>query len=581
MDSGLKVTDTPEESSFSDIVAGDNVINIPLFQREYKWTEKNLSQFWQDIEEILDGTKQSQFLGVIVTVRQPSQIGRPTIYDIVDGQQRLFTCYLAIMAAVRAALDEGKKEWALEVARTFLLLRPFSQHPTNTKLVPSAADRQQFKLAWDDIAAHSVLKEKGSWDVIGKPTPPHSSGPSSGKLIQQYIRLVRRFRKTFTDYGFERVEKTLQILTGSLSFVSISLRNPIAAPIIFERLNARGERITTADLVRNEIFSRVASEPTLAQVIFNNDWEPFQRKFLDAQVDLEKLLFPYGLALNHNTTKADLFSVLRVHWNTFEDTTDIIIDMDRFAPTIIALEKGLTESLPNELRQNILRLHRLGAPSSIYSFVCLVSDAASSGRLEVTTAREMLDVIEAFLARRAICGHEPTGLHAVFKGLWPELAKEGDLSATGVSKSIRKRPTIAWPSDQEFEHALRFGDLYSRKVCRYVLSEFELSEHGETPSDSFWIEHIMPQKLTDEWAGLYSEDQHKSSLNTFANLIPLTSKMNNDEGQNAFQLKRVAYKDSIFSTARSLALQFETWSLDDLNTRANRIVEWSLHRWKK
>ena len=40
MDTNLKVTETPTESSFADIIAGDNVINIPLFQREYKWTNK-------------------------------------------------------------------------------------------------------------------------------------------------------------------------------------------------------------------------------------------------------------------------------------------------------------------------------------------------------------------------------------------------------------------------------------------------------------------------------------------------------------------------------------------------------------
>ena len=37
MDSKLKVTDVPEEASFYDLVAGDNVLEIPLFQRPYMW----------------------------------------------------------------------------------------------------------------------------------------------------------------------------------------------------------------------------------------------------------------------------------------------------------------------------------------------------------------------------------------------------------------------------------------------------------------------------------------------------------------------------------------------------------------
>jgi hypothetical protein len=52
-----------------------------------------------------------------------------------------------------------------------------------------------------------------------------------------------------------------------------------------------------------------------------------------------------------------------------------------------------------------------------------VDDLAAAG---------VLDVVEAFLVRRAIVGHEPTGLHAVFKRLWADLA--GDVSVASVTR---------------------------------------------------------------------------------------------------------------------------------------------------
>ena len=142
LDTNLKVTETPTEASFEDIFAGDNVINIPLFQREYKWTDKNLRQFIADIDAIVDGQKRSQFLGVIVTVPQPKPMGVPPINDVVDGQQRLFTCYISLLAAVKVALDLNEVEWAINCARSYLLLRQHSNFPTNTKIVPAAKDRQ-------------------------------------------------------------------------------------------------------------------------------------------------------------------------------------------------------------------------------------------------------------------------------------------------------------------------------------------------------------------------------------------------------------------------------------------------------
>jgi hypothetical protein len=160
---------------------------------------------------------------------------------------------------------------------------------------------------WDEISGHPLLRGKTSWHAIGKPTPPPSSGNQSGRLIKQYRRLQVRFQSIFEKHGHSRIEKVVEILANSPSFVSISLRDPTAAPIIFERLNARGEKITTADLVRNEIFARSAANPTDAQIIFNSDWEPFSGKFSKKAIDLETLLFPYGLSINSSTTKASCF----------------------------------------------------------------------------------------------------------------------------------------------------------------------------------------------------------------------------------------------------------------------------------
>ena len=70
MDAGLKVTNEQQETAFSDIVAGDNVINIPLFQRAYRWGGPNLKELWDDIDDIVEEKSKSQFLGVLVTVSQ-------------------------------------------------------------------------------------------------------------------------------------------------------------------------------------------------------------------------------------------------------------------------------------------------------------------------------------------------------------------------------------------------------------------------------------------------------------------------------------------------------------------------------
>ncbi|MGY3076425.1 hypothetical protein ACVWZZ_002796 [Bradyrhizobium sp. LM6.10] len=137
MDSKLKVTDVPEESSFYDLVAGDNVLEIPLFQRPYMWKESHYKALLQDIDEIDDETNAAEFLGVIVSFGRGSGPGRPPTWMIVDGQQRVTTLYLCVMAAVEVAAATGELDWASDVMGRYLLVRPMSGLNVNTKLVPS------------------------------------------------------------------------------------------------------------------------------------------------------------------------------------------------------------------------------------------------------------------------------------------------------------------------------------------------------------------------------------------------------------------------------------------------------------
>ncbi len=125
-------------------------------------------------------------------------------------------------------------------------------------------------------------------------------------------------------------------------------------------------------------------------------------------------------------------------------------------------------TFPVELRTCLDRLHRLGKPSSIYSFIMKLVCAVKDKDINASTAVQIIDVIECFLFRRAICGIEPTGLHAVFKTLWSELTEDPDalgLTPEATYNAISGKPTIAWPSDEEFERHIRKGNLYNRKNC--------------------------------------------------------------------------------------------------------------------
>lgn len=578
METKLKVTNANDEVSFNEIFSGDNVINIPLFQRAYRWKSSQFDDLWADALDIVEGKIPSQFLGVLVTVPQPWQLGRPRLSDVVDGQQRLTTCYIVCLAIAEVLAEQGEINDSVEIAKKLLLNRAFSTSPHNTKIVPSASDRAQFAALWDAYAKVVRGKSQSAWVGFGEPCPPAPSGENNGPLAIQYGRIKKRVSGYHSEYGKERLMEILNIFASNLSFVTISLVDPSAAPKIFERLNARGEKITTADLVRNEIFARVSDDPTRAQAIFSNRWEPMLNRFSEKNLQFDKYLFPYGLCVNENATKSDLFKILRSHWSTINNVNSIIDDLMIYQDTFFALECGVSQIRNHPLYVELGRLHRMQAPSSVYPFVFKLIDKCHSGLVDITNAKEVLLVIESFLFRRAICGIEPTGLHSVFKGLWSELVSgAGSINREAVSQCIRRRTTIIWPNDDEFERNIMSGELYRRNIKSFALQEFEASCVGETPSDGFEIEHIMPKVLTAGWD--VSEADHKRLVNTWANLTPITREMNPAVGQAVFAEKRRSYRESIFATTRLIAGEHDNWGVSQITQRGLMISTWAKQRW--
>lgn len=583
MDSKLKVTDVPDEVSFYDLVAGDNVLEIPLFQRPYMWRESHYKALVQDLDLIDEETTGSVFLGVIVSFSRGAGPGRPPTWMVVDGQQRVTTLYLSVLAAVEVAARAGELDWASDILGRYLLVRPMSGLTTNTKLVPSFSDRGQFNAIWQRIAA---IKNFSNHRIVASnpAKPPAPSGAEDGAMSAQYGRIRADLSKLLRDDGLAALERRVDIVATRLSVVSISLRDPTVAPKIFERLNYGAEPVTVADLVRNEVFARSGDDPQNALHLFASRWEPFVGRFADKNADLDRFLFPYGLMQNPNVKKADLFTALRKWWEKLESPDRIIDDLEQYQPAYLGLASGaayLSRFPAVSLRVN--RIFRAGRPSSIYPFLLKLLRAFELEAISEVNTVEVLDAIESFLFRRAVQGIEPTGLHAVFKSLWQELAGEdgGELdhlvTASRVKLAISSKPTISWPTDSDFRVAIEEGELYRRKIAKYAVKEFELSLKGETPSDDHQIEHIAPQTPTEGWKAAIP-DGYDQLVHTWGNLLPLTPAMNPSAGQSEFAVKRNAYGDSIFASAREVA-KIEAWDARSIRERSKRIATWAQERW--
>nr|WP_234449533.1 DUF262 domain-containing protein [Morganella morganii] len=86
---------------------------IPIYQRNYSWTEAQCQQLWSDLlrsgrDEQING----HFIGSIVYVeRGLSTVTTQEALLVIDGQQRLTTCTLLIAALAKHFEGLCCKDW--------------------------------------------------------------------------------------------------------------------------------------------------------------------------------------------------------------------------------------------------------------------------------------------------------------------------------------------------------------------------------------------------------------------------------------------------------------------------------------
>jgi uncharacterized protein with ParB-like and HNH nuclease domain len=109
-----------ERKTLLNILEG-KILKIPDYQRGYAWEEKQLKDFVQDIDALIDDKVISHYAGTIV-IYQP--IEKPTehygtkrleVVDIVDGQQRLTTCSLYLSIILNELIKMGEKDFEQEI----------------------------------------------------------------------------------------------------------------------------------------------------------------------------------------------------------------------------------------------------------------------------------------------------------------------------------------------------------------------------------------------------------------------------------------------------------------------------------
>ncbi|MCP4615278.1 MAG: DUF262 domain-containing protein [Bradyrhizobium sp.] len=528
----MKAIDRP----FTKIINGITQFVIPVFQRDYSWTEEQCERLWNDVIEIArDTSERGHFLGSVVYISTGDTSAGFTRWLLIDGQQRVTTLVL-LLTALRDHIQEtgwvGTDDGPTPTRVNAYFLKNIQEEGSRLhKLVLRRHDQATLKALLDrtELPIEQSVRIRDNYDFFREQLS--NADPA---LVYQGV--------------------------GRLVIVDVTLDRGTDDPqLIFESLNSTGMDLSQSDLIRNFILMRL---PEREQTLFYETyWSKIENLFRGSEKTFDAFVRDY-IALHTQASKqektANIYSAFR---RVFGSIGNDHSSLDAFLQRLLKFARyhaafSIGANVSDGLRQAFAHLRRqVDVPATL---VMRLYDCYDTGSLSEREFIDAIELLDSYVFRRAICGEQTRGYWQVFASLAYRIEPDRPFETLRVGLALQ-RDNYRFPEDGEFRSALQERDIYGKRVCFDLLDRLE--NHGSkepTDTSKYSIEHIMPQnqKLTPDWRKMLGEnwrEVHRQWLHRLGNLT-LT-------GYNS------SYSDRPFSDKKKIKGGFEESSV-----RLNKFV---------
>lgn len=254
----------------------ESLYRIPDYQRGYAWTEKQLKDFWNDINQLEEG--KYHYTGVLTLEIVPTSIyqlwtedlwiveaKRYIPYYVVDGQQRLTTVIILIQSILEKIVN-GQ------------LLNYSSRDEIRKKFIFESKDNgisRSYLFGYEkDNPSYEFLKT----DIFLEKSDNHST---SEKTIYTHNLLFAKeyFSEQISALNIEALEKIYTRITQHLMFNIYTISEDVDVFVAFETMNNRGKPLSHLELLKNRLiflstkFNVDQVEKTKLRITINEAWK--------------------------------------------------------------------------------------------------------------------------------------------------------------------------------------------------------------------------------------------------------------------------------------------------------------------
>ena len=555
-------------TTFRQLMGNGLSYRVPMFQRDYSWGPDEWDDLWQDIVGLFgEDPEPAHYMGYLVL-----QSADNREFDIIDGQQRMTTLSLLMLAAISHLND---------------LAAPGDQHDPQYRRGQQLRGNYIGYLDPVSLVPRSKLILNRHNDsfyqnylVPLEKLPQRGLNASEHLLRRAFLWFKQRISYQSGNDG-QSVARFVDSAVDKLFFTVITVTDELNAFKVFETLNARGVRLSVTDLLKNYLFSVVSHSGAHQSEIktLEDRWEGIVG--LLGSESFPEFLRVFWNSRNRRARKADLFKVIRDEIRDRAKAFELIRDMDRHARVYAALRDPQDASWSEDERHSLAQLQMFNVRQPMALLLTAFDRFGENKRRGFARLLRAIAVVS--FRYNVICSRQSNEQEVVYNNIAVELSSR---RINDVAAAIaRLRPV--YPDDQEFRAAftdksLRTTSSRNNKVVRFILFRLEaqLSEQSlEFESAKYGIEHILPENPGDGW-DQFDDQQQEASTYRLGNLTILATADNRDLGNTEFANKLEGYRKSNLAITRKVSEEYDAWTEEKIRSRQEWMAKQATGIWR-
>jgi len=552
-----------ENQTFRKIMANGLQYIVPRFQRDYAWGAEQWEDLWEDLEVTDEGDK--HYMGYLVF-----QSDNEKVFSVIDGQQRLTTVSIIIIAAlyilndlIEREIDVKDNQFRLDQFRTnFIGFTDSVSLVTKSKLTLNRNNNSFYK---NFICPLQELPLRGI--------------PKSSKQLAEAVKYFKgQILAVVTPDDGASLALFIEDLLDKLLFTTISVSSDLNAYRVFETLNARGVQLSVPDLLKNYLFSLIDKEKKIEDdelTSIEEQWEFIVKQL--GPVDFTKYVTAHWNSSHPSSSRGQLFKKIKGEINNRELAFNYLKSLRETVGIYAALHNsddefwvadGYRSARPSV---RLLNLFNIKQPHAMLLSAYKKLDADKFCRL--------LKSVETISVRYNIIGARQANIQERAYNSVAVNIFNGHLSN---NNSINTALRSIYPDDEEFKEDFRLKTmrtLQTPKKARYLLAQLEVKINPENSIDPtlLTLEHILPENPSGEWRSDFGHDCDEF-IDRLGNMTLVSKDLNKALNRKTFNEKKGILKSNSLSLSQKV-LEFETWNSDSVNTRQAWMAHFAVQRW--